>query len=173
VPHPSRRERAWAIVADAADVPNALRDDLEARAYDTGTRGRRVRADARRLSEGGYAIARHDAHSHLVYAPARGPPEAEGCSTCGPRPATSSPCATRALRRPAEPGCRVPAAPSSRRTSAGGFGDRRRLAVDDPALRNHEGVELVLIGADEHVAGDLGMELDAAGGHARHRAVAG
>jgi hypothetical protein len=175
LPDPSRHERTWAFVAEVADHPDALRGDLEARPYDTRTRGRRVRPDAHLLGEGGYAIARHDAHSHLVYAlpPARRPPEAERLFNL--RLEAGYIVAVRNPDAPAPPGTGLPRArrpvlPPDLRSR---FGDRRWLAVDDPALLNHEGVELVLIGADEHVAADLGMELDASGGHARHRAVAG
>jgi hypothetical protein len=41
------------------------------------------------------------------------------------------------------------------------FDGRRWNVVDDPAFLDHEGVELVLIGAAEDVEAELGIELDA------------
>ncbi|MCW3004883.1 MAG: hypothetical protein JWQ20_4181 [Conexibacter sp.] len=67
LPDPSRHERAWAIVAKAAERPGELGEDLGAREYETRTRGRRTQQEARPVGEGRYVLADHDGHTHLAY----------------------------------------------------------------------------------------------------------
>ena len=64
---PRRHEREWAFVAEVADDPAELRDEVEGGAYETRTRDVRVLPPARPAGEGRYAIVEHDGHAHLAY----------------------------------------------------------------------------------------------------------
>jgi hypothetical protein len=59
LPDPAAHERAWAFVAEVADDPEAIRDDLERFAYQTRTHGVRVQPEARQAGEAGYAVVDH------------------------------------------------------------------------------------------------------------------
>jgi hypothetical protein len=64
---PRRHEREWAFVAEVADDPAELRDEVEGGAYETRARDVRVQPPARPAGEGRYAIVEHDGHAHLAY----------------------------------------------------------------------------------------------------------
>jgi hypothetical protein len=162
LPDPERHERAWALVAEVTQRPDELRDDLEARTYETRTRGLRQQPGARPVGEGRYVLADHDGHSHLAYAlelPAE-PGEAQRLFNLHRE--ASFIVAVRNPDSPAPPGTGLP---RSRRADLpralrDRFGDRRWLPVDDPAMLDHPGIELVLIGAAEQVEEELGIRLD-------------
>jgi hypothetical protein len=162
LPDPARHERGWALVAEVAEHPDALAPELGAREYETKTRGLRRQPEARPLGEGRYVLADHDGHSHLAYAlelPRR-PGEAQRLFNIEPK--ASFIVAIRNPEAPAPPGIgvprsrRAPLPPQLRER----FGSRRWIAIDDPALLDHAGIELVLIGAGEDVELDLGVALD-------------
>jgi hypothetical protein len=162
LPDPSRHERGWALVAKVAERPDELGEDLGPRVYETMTRGLRMQPDARPVGEGRYLLARHDGHAHLAYAlelPAE-PGEAQRLFNLERE--GDFIVAVRNPDAPAPPGTGLP---RSRRTELPPefrerFGGRRWLAVDDPELLNHSGVELVLIGAGEDVEAELGVAVD-------------
>lgn len=162
LPDPSRHERAWALVAEVTERPEELLEDLEPREYETRTRGLRRRPEARPVGEGRYVLADHDGHSHLAYG-LELPPE--------PGPAQRLFNIDRqasfivAVRNPEAPAPAGTGLPPGRRAAlppdvVERFRGRRWLAVDDPALLDHNGVELVLIGAGEDVEAELGLEVD-------------
>jgi hypothetical protein len=161
LPDPERHERAWALVAEVRR-PRELRESLGAHAYETKTRGLRVQPEARAVGEGRYLLADHDGHSHLAYALGvpREPGEAQRMFNL--RREASFILAVRNPDAPAPPGTGLP---RSRRAHLPPdvrerFGGRRWLAVEDPALLDHPGVELVLIGAAADVEDELGLALD-------------
>jgi hypothetical protein len=160
LPDPERHERAWALVAEVGR-PRELREGLGTRAYQTKTRGLRVQPEARTVGQGHYLLADHDGHSHLAYALdlPREPGEAQRMFNLG-RDASFI-VAVRNPDAPAPPGTGLPRIrrselPPELRER---FGARRWLPVDDPALLDHPGVELVLIGAAADVEGELGLAL--------------
>jgi hypothetical protein len=161
LPHPARHERAWALVADVSERPDDLRDDLRPRVYETRTRGVRVQPGARPLGEGRYVLADHDGHSHLAYALERPAEPGEAQRLFNLEREASFIVAARNPDAPAPPGAGLPRGrraelPAELRER---FAGRRWVAVD-PALLDHEGVELVLIGASEDVEGELGIAVD-------------
>lgn len=160
LPDVDAHEREWAFVAEVADDPSQLRDDIEQASYETRTRGVRVLPQARPAGKGRYAIVDHGGHTHLVYA----------------------------LELPAEPGdvqrelniareagyivaVRNPAGPGPPATGLGErgadfppelqerFGGRRFIPLDPPEFLDHEGAELVLIAATEDARSELGIDL--------------
>lgn len=162
LPNPSRHERAWAVVAEVVERPDMLREELGPRVYETRTRGLRREPEARPVGEGRYVLADHDGHSHLIYALELPPEPGEAQRLFDLEPQAGLVVALRNPDAPAPPGTGLP---SSRRPELppevrDRFGGRRWLALTDPRLLNHEGVELVLIGAGADAQTELGVELD-------------
>jgi hypothetical protein len=164
LPGPDGHERAWAFVALVSDRAGDLRAELSARTYETRTRGERHQPPARAAGEGRYLIADHDGHSHLAYVLEL------------PRELGDAQRAMRIERRasyvvvvrnpdaPAPPGMgrtgQTPTLPEHLRNR---FGGRRFAQLDAPEWLDHEGVELVIIGAARDPARELGLELDPQG----------
>lgn len=157
-----KRLRTGAFVAEVADDPAELRDDVEGAVYETRTRGVRVQPPARPAGEGRYAIVEHDGHTHLAYVLElpRGPGPAQ--EAFGIRPEASYVVAVRNPDAEAPPGVglrseqRADFPPELRER----FGRRRFAPLDDPRFLDHEGAELVLVGAAEDVESELGIRLD-------------
>jgi hypothetical protein len=162
LPDPERHEREWALVVEVAERPADLRDDVGPRVYATKTRGVRVQPEARPAGEGRYVLADHDGHTHLAYGLELPPEPGEAQRVFGIRRQASYVVAVRNPDAPAPPGTGLP---RSRRPELppelrARFGDRRWIAIDDPALLDHEGVELLLIGASPAAEEELGIRFD-------------
>jgi hypothetical protein len=162
LPDLREHERAWAFVAEVADDPEALRDDLEPVAYETRTRGTRVEPGARQAGAGRYALVDHDGHTHLAYVLGLPPPDnVRRMFLIAPE--ASYVIAVRNPDAPAPPGTGLPPRrrPDYPEELRARFGSRRFSAVDPPELLDYEGAEVVLIGATEDAESELGIELDA------------
>jgi hypothetical protein len=161
LPDLRRHERSWAFVAEVAERPEDLRDDVERKTHETLTRGARVQPEARPAGEGRYAIAGHDGHTHLAYVlelPRRPGPAQE---LFGIEEEASYIVAVANPDAPPPPGVglrpqRRPHLPAELRAR---FAGRRFTALDPPDLLDHEGVEIVMIGAADDATRELGLEL--------------
>jgi hypothetical protein len=151
LPDPEEHEREWAFVYEVADDPGELHEEIEAKRYETKTRGVREQPQARPVGEGRYAIVDHDGHTHLAYVleVPREPGEAQ--RTFNIREMASYVVAVRNPDAPAPQGAGLPSRERADLPSdlASRFDGRRFIALDPPAFLDHEGVELVLIGAAE------------------------
>ena len=161
LPDPRQHERSWAFVAEVAEEPEELRDELERQVYETRTRGLRIQPEARPAGEGRYAIVEHNGHTHLVYVlelPREPGPAQE---TFRIRPEASFIVAVRNPLAEAPPGMGL--SPHQRADYPPElmerFRGRRFAPLDDPRFLD-EGAELVLIGASEDVESELGIALD-------------
>jgi hypothetical protein len=165
LPDPREHERIWAFVAEVADEPDDLRDELERKVYETRTRGVRVRRPARPAGEGRYAIVEHDGHTHLAYVLEL--PQEPGPAQQMFRilPEASYVVAVRNPEAATPPGIGLP--PHERADFPPDlqerFGTRRFVSLDDPRFLDREGAEIVLIGAAEDVEPELGIDLDREG----------
>ncbi len=156
------QERNWGFVQKVRREPEDIEDDLDPVTYSTVTRGERHLSAARPAGEGVYAIARHDDHTHLAFAlelPERPgevqkelniPPEGSYIITVRNPDAGSPP----GVGLPDEDRAELPQRLRQR------FHGRRFIPVDPPEFLDREGTELVLIGADEDVFDELGVQLD-------------
>jgi hypothetical protein len=169
LPDASERERFWAFVDKVARAPGPITRDLQAEVYETRTRGRRHQPAARSAGEGFYAIVDHDGHAHLAYALElpEAPGEVQQALRIDPR--ANYIAAVRNPDAPSAPGFGLlyrerPRYPAPLRERFRG----RRFAPLDPAFLDHEGAELVLIGAGGAPEEDLGVHLEA-----RHDAAEG
>jgi hypothetical protein len=162
LPDVRRHERAWAFVARVTDSAAYFRDELRRRTYQTKTRGERVQPETRPVGEGRYALVDHDGHTHLAYALELPPQPREAQRTLQIEPDASYVVAVRNPDAPPPPGIAPPArAPTLPERLRSRFGNRRFAQLDTPEWLDHEGVELVVIGAARAAERELGIELDA------------
>jgi hypothetical protein len=161
LPDVARHERAWAFVARVSSRAD-FREELERRTYQTKTRGERVQPEARPAGEGRYMIVDHGGHTHLAYALELPSEPGEAQRTLRINGEASYIVAVRNPEAPAPPGMDPPArAPDLPEWLRSRFGGRRFAQLDTTEWLEHEGVELVLIGAAAAAARELGIELDA------------
>lgn len=154
--------RVWGFVDKVGRRPEEVEDELERAVYGTKTLGVREQPAARPAGEGVYAIVRHDDHTHLAYAlelPRRPGDVQEELRI---EPQASYVISVKNPEAPSPPGVGLPA---ERRAAFPEqlqqvFRGRRFAAADPPALLDHEGAEVMLVGTDEDVAEDLGIRLD-------------
>jgi hypothetical protein len=158
----THRDRGWAFVGKVSRRPEDIEDDLDALTYSTLTRGERHLAPARPAGEGIYALVRHGDHTHLTFALEL--PEEPGAvqRELNIPEEGSYIVAVKNPQQPAPPGVglaerKQPRLPARLRDR---FYDRRFAPVDPPAFLDHEGIELVFIGAGDDVSEELGIRLD-------------
>jgi hypothetical protein len=157
-----QHEKNWGFVQKVGRDAHEVEDELDRATYDTKTRGERHLAPARPAGEGVYAIVRHEDHTHLAFAlelPAKPGEVQEELNI----PAQGSYIITiKNPQRPAPPGLGLPpeAKPEFPEHLRLRFAGRRFVPVDPPEFLDHEGGELVLIGAGEDVFDELGIQLD-------------
>jgi hypothetical protein len=161
LPDPDRHERIWAFVARVSDDTADIQAELRQRTYQTRTRGERHQPGARPAGEGRYAIVDHGGHSHLAYVLELPRELGEAQQTLGIKSEASYIVAVRNPDAPAPPGMgspgRRPELPEPLRDR---FHGRRFVPLDTPEWLDHEGVELVMIGAARDPARELGIDLD-------------
>lgn len=166
LPDPRRHERVWAFVAQVADRPEMVRDELERKAYATRTRGTRILPEARPAGEARYAIVDHGGHTHLGYVLELPHQPGDAQDELGILREASLVIAVRNPDAPAPPGAglaphrRAQFPPELRER----FRGRRWAPVDPPEFLDHEGAELELIGAAIDAERELGIPFDASAG---------
>jgi hypothetical protein len=148
LPDPDAREREWAFVAQVADEPEAIREEVE--------------PDARPVGEGRYAIVDHEGHTHLAYALELPREIGDAQRQLNIRPEASYIVAVRNPEAPTAPGVGLQ---GSRRAEfppelEERFRGRRFAPLHPPAFLDHEGAEIVLIGAATEASSELGIDLD-------------
>jgi hypothetical protein len=163
MPDPSAHEREWACVAAVTEDPEELHDDIQARRYGTKTRGVRLQPAARAVGEGRYVIADHDGHTHLATALELPPTPGGAQRRFGILEQASY---IVAVRNPDVPVPRGAGLPPERRAAfppelRERLGKRPFAPLDPPSLLDHEGAEVVLIGASADARRALGIRLDA------------
>jgi hypothetical protein len=161
-----RARRNWAFVDRVTRRPEDLHEAFARHTYETKTRGERLQPGARPAGEGVYAIVAHgeggSRHTHLAYAlelPRRtgevqeelNLPEQGSYVVTVKNPDVDSPRSV-GLRRD-----RKAELPERLRER---FRGRRFAELDPPDFLDHEGAELVLVGAREDPSEELGVALD-------------
>ncbi len=161
LPNVQQHERSWAFVDRVARRPEPVEEDLEAHRYETQTRGEREQPAGRPAGEGVYAIVEHDDHVHLAYALElpHAPGDVQG--ELGIEPEASYVVTVRNPEAPSVPRAGLPRRdrPSYPHELQEQFAGRR-FAPLDPAFLDHEGAELILIGAHEEPEDELDVDLE-------------
>jgi hypothetical protein len=151
--------KAWAFVEKVSSQPEEIEDELDPQTY-LGPEGKqRRRPAARPAGEGVYVIVRHRNHTHLAYVlelPARPGAvqralnivkEGNYVVTVKNPGAPSPPSA-------GLDGARRVRFPRGLRTR---FRGRRFIPLDPPDFLNHEGAEVLLVGAGQDLASVSGL----------------
>jgi hypothetical protein len=157
--HPDQRN--WALNVLVTTNPADIRRRLSAVEYPTEARGERFVPAAKPVGEGRLLLFQHGDHTELAYVrelpKVPGPAQEEfdvkpeaSYVVAVKNPDISTPGAP----SPPEP----PAYPPSLKEK---FGQRRWIAVDDPALLDYENTQLLLVAAHaEDVEEELGIHID-------------
>ena len=152
----------WAFVDRVFHDPEELKEALSGTTYETSTTGERHLPEARPAGEGVYAIVRHGRDSVLVYALEL--PEELG----EVQQAFGIEREGRFIISIKNPGVASPAGLGLEADQQGHlpeelqelFGTRRWHPADPPALLDHQGIEMILIGGRVEPDADLGIELE-------------
>jgi hypothetical protein len=157
------RNRFWGYVEKVAKKPKEITDELGGGEYDTETRGQRKIEPSRPVGEGVYRILRHSNHTHLAYSLElpKEPKEVQeefniekeaSYVITIKNPETPSP---RGMGRGDEDKPEYPKELQSR------FANRRFFDADPPDFLDYENTNFILIGAQEDVSEELGINLNA------------
>lgn len=154
-------DRVWGYVDVVERDPRKLAQELDRQTYQTRTRGERVRPEARPAGEGVYAIVRHDDHTHLVYELELPSQPGEVQEELEIKPEGSYIISIKNPETPSPPGVGLRGEqkvefPSRLQKQ---FRGRRFADVDPPEMLDYEGAEVVLIGAEDDVSQELGIDL--------------
>jgi hypothetical protein len=162
-PEVASRERDWAFVAQVAERPDELHEEIEPATYETKTRGERYQPPARPAGELRYALVDHDGHTHFAYVLElpREPGPAQRLFNIAAE--ASYVVAVRNPEAPSPPWAGLdPRQRAELPPELGGrFDSRRFVPLNPPEFLDHEGVEIVLIGASHEADEELGIEFDA------------
>ncbi|MCC6556682.1 MAG: hypothetical protein IT372_27290 [Polyangiaceae bacterium] len=162
-----RTRRNWGFVEKVAEDAKVMRQELAQRTYETKTRGERVLPEARPAGEGVYAIVAHGdggarRHTHLAYALELPREPGEVQEELGLADEGSYVVSVKNPEAPSPPsaGLRRGQRAELPRDLQERFGGRRFVDVDPPAFLDHEGTEIVLVGAREDASEELGIDLE-------------
>ena len=155
-------DRVWGYVEAVKPDPRKLEDALDRRTYRTKTRGERVQPEARPAGEGVYAIVRHDDHTHLAYELELPSQPGEVQEELEIEPEATYIISIKNPEAPSPPGAglRGERKVDFPRRLRDQFRGRRFADADPPAFLDYEGAEVLLIGAEEDVSEELGIQLN-------------
>jgi hypothetical protein len=162
LPDVPAHDRSWWFVDRVVGRADELLDMLGRRAYWTKTRGARMQPPARPAGQGRYAIFRHGRHTHLAYQLdfpcGRGVPQRD----LNIEYEASYVVSVKDPRLPSPPGIRRWTPPATLPDDLlARFRGRRFVPLDPPALLDHRGTELVVIGASHQAGAALDLNRDA------------
>jgi hypothetical protein len=161
-PAASGRARFWAFVSLVRSDPKQIADELGEYEYDTKTRGHRHQPAARAAAEGVYRLVRHGDHTHLVYALERPLEPGKVQRDLGIHEEASYIISVKNPSKPSPKNAGLPKRDAAQfpKKLQKLFAHRKFASVETPELLDHEGAELLLIGASDDVTGELGIQLD-------------
>ena len=156
-------ERYWAFVDKVSRKADEVTRELGPEEYETKTRGERTRPAARPAGAGVYAIVRHGDHTHLAYVlelPTEGKDVQRALNI---REEGSYIISVKNPEKPSPRGAGLEEREEAKfpKRLQERFKERRFINVDPPEFMNHEGAELLFIGAAGDVSEVLCIVLDA------------
>lgn len=162
MPEIAERERNWGFVELVSQRPQEIEEELRREKYGTKTRGERVQPSARPAGEGVYALARHGNHTHLVYALELPERPGEVQEELNIEPEASYIISVKNPQSPSPPGVGLRGEQTADypKKLQEIFRGRRFVPVNPPEFLDKPGAQLLLIGAAEDVAAELGLDLN-------------
>lgn len=152
--------KTWGFVEDVTTAKRT-KEELGAEEYETKTRGERRQPAARPAGEGVYAIARHDDHTHFAYALEMPEKPKKVQKALNIDDEGSYVVSVKNPEKPAPAGAGLGEHQQADlpKKLMERFRDRRFADVDPTAFLDHEGVEVLFVGAHEETD-ELGIKLD-------------
>jgi hypothetical protein len=162
LPDPREHNRFWGFVWRVFKDPTALNEELRAREYTTKTRGVRHLPPVRPAAEGIYAVVRHESHTHLAYVielPER-QGQAERELNIGREASYIVAVRNPEAPRPANAGLDTEHAARFPKKLQEKLSGRTFAPLDPPSFLDHEGAELLFIGASANPEAELGIAFE-------------
>ena len=153
--------KAWGFVDKVSSRADEVEDELDPKSYLTKTRGERRQPPARPAGEGVYSIVLHRGHSHLAYVLELPRELGEVQRALAIADEASYIAAVKNPRMPPAPDAGLDEKRRARFPDSlqRRFRGRRFIPLDPPDFLDHEGAEILLVGARRGVVEDLDLEL--------------
>jgi hypothetical protein len=154
--------KAWGFVEKVSSRAEEVEDELDPKGYLTKTRGERRVPAARPAGEGVYGIVSHRGHTHLAYVLElpREPGDVQRALNIAREGSYIVVVKNPKTPRAAGTGLDAHRQASFPKTLERRFRGRRFVPLDPPDFLDHEGAEIVLVGAHQSLK-ELGLTLDA------------
>lgn len=158
------KQRSWGYIEKVCHRPEEVREELAGKEYSTKTRGTQEQPAARPAGEGRYAISRHDGHTHLAYLLELPEHPGEVQEELNVEEEGNYILSIKNPQAPSPPGIGLRRGEKVNfpREVQERFQGRRFINdIEDTEPLNYEGVEFILIGAQEGVSEELSEALEA------------
>jgi hypothetical protein len=154
--------KSWGFVEKVASQAEEVEDELDPKTYSTKTRGERNLPPARPAGEGVYVIVRHNDHTHLAYALELPDKPGDVQQALNILEEGSYIISVKNPEASSPPGTGLDESRRARfpRDLQERFRGRRFIPVDPPDFLDHEGAEILLIGASQDVFEELSLQLN-------------
>jgi hypothetical protein len=156
-PH-GRDNKTWGFVEKVSKNPDEIEDELDLKRYKTKTRGEQTREPARPIGEGIYNIIRHEDHTHLAYALNLPRNEGEVQKAFHLENEASYILSVKNPHQPSKIGFHEGEVhyPEDLLKK---FGTRKWIAAEPTSLLDYENAQILLVGAEQDVREELGIDL--------------
>jgi hypothetical protein len=151
----------WGFVEKVGHSPDEIAQEFSGKTYQTKTEGQQTREPARPIGEGVYDIVEHGDHTDLAYELKL--PEHPGEVQKAFRVREQG-CYIFSIKNPEQPSqegvnfsSEAAHYPKSLQAI---FHGRKWAPVEPPAFLNHQGTQILLVGAEPNVMKDLGINLE-------------
>src|SRR5258707_5766122 len=158
-PH-GRGDSSWGFVDKVSQKAEEIEDEFDAKTYQTKTRGVQTREPARPVGEGIYNIVRHQDHKHFVYVLNLPRQVGQVQKAFQLREEGSY---ILSIKNPYQPAPRQvgfsgkePHYPTDLQQK---FGEHKWIPADPPSFLDYKDTQILLIGAELDVSGELGINL--------------
>jgi hypothetical protein len=148
----------WSFVDMISKKGEEIEREFEEETHQTKTRGQQKREPARPVGEGVYDIVLHNGHTHFAYALRLPEKIGQVQKDLALAEEGSYIISVKNPKTPSKVGFERKA-PHYPRELEDRFGNRKWIALDPPSLLDYEGTQILLIGAEEDVSDDLGIEI--------------
>ncbi|MFW5719938.1 MAG: hypothetical protein ACOCXT_02845 [Candidatus Dojkabacteria bacterium] len=162
LPGITEHNRYWGYVNALYQSEEKFHQEFEGGEHETKTRGTQHEDPARVAGEGVYAFVTHGDHTHFIYELNQPRDTGEVQEDLNIKPEGSYIVSVKNPKRGAPKSAGLPRTENVEypQNLQQLFDDKRFISVSDTKLLDYEGAEVVLIGSQEEVSKELGIELD-------------